>query len=102
DGIRVFHVTGVQTCALPICRRQQGMCLSPVSKDTYLAGAGLPSVGLAQPGIDQAGILGAADWLDHGAVVAGRFVIGATGVDWTQIGRASWREGGWVWVVWGW
>src|SRR5690606_40400004 len=21
DGIRVFHVTGVQTCALPICRR---------------------------------------------------------------------------------
>src|SRR5690606_40895496 len=21
DGIRYFHVTGVQTCALPICRR---------------------------------------------------------------------------------
>src|SRR5207302_6413124 len=23
DGIRDFHVTGVQTCALPICRRRQ-------------------------------------------------------------------------------
>src|SRR5690606_40657547 len=23
DGIRDFHVTGVQTCALPICRRPQ-------------------------------------------------------------------------------
>src|SRR5690606_40461384 len=24
DGIRVFHVTGVQTCALPICRQVGG------------------------------------------------------------------------------
>src|SRR5690606_1664551 len=24
DGIRVFHVTGVQTCALPICARDDG------------------------------------------------------------------------------
>src|SRR5690606_39670425 len=23
DGIRGFHVTGVQTCALPICRRKE-------------------------------------------------------------------------------
>src|SRR5690606_24362203 len=68
----------------------QAFSLSPVSKDTYLAGAGLPSVGLAQPGIDQAGILDAADWLDHGAVVAGRFVIGATGVGWT---RRPWPQG---------
>src|SRR5690606_40964865 len=24
DGIRDFHVTGVQTCALPICKRRSG------------------------------------------------------------------------------
>src|SRR5690606_40710203 len=26
DGIRVFHVTGVQTCALPICRARPPSC----------------------------------------------------------------------------
>src|SRR5690349_23012355 len=26
DGIRDLYVTGVQTCALPICRRGQGPC----------------------------------------------------------------------------
>src|SRR5690606_40284498 len=25
DGIRDFHVTGVQTCALPICSEQEGI-----------------------------------------------------------------------------
>src|SRR5690606_40888853 len=25
DGLRVFHVTGVQTCALPICRPSAGL-----------------------------------------------------------------------------
>src|SRR5690606_39991687 len=25
DGIRDFHVTGVQTCALPICKEQSGI-----------------------------------------------------------------------------
>src|SRR5690606_39291247 len=25
DGIRDFHVTGVQTCALPICERREGL-----------------------------------------------------------------------------
>src|SRR5690606_41082067 len=29
DGIRDFHVTGVQTCALPICH---GLSLSPTAK----------------------------------------------------------------------
>src|SRR5690606_40725568 len=26
DGIRYFHVTGVQTCALPICTRKSAGC----------------------------------------------------------------------------
>src|SRR5207302_7574877 len=30
DGIRDFHVTGVQTCALPICRRAAQTVLSHV------------------------------------------------------------------------
>src|SRR5690606_39955569 len=45
DGIRDFHVTGVQTCALPICRRgasggagRAGPCLA--SRATPLVGGG--------------------------------------------------------------
>src|SRR5690606_37371407 len=63
----------------------QALSLSPVSQDTYLAGAGVFIAGLAQPGIDQAGILGTADWLDHGIVVVGRFAVGAAGA-----GRTRW------------
>src|SRR5690606_39524958 len=37
DGIRDFHVTGVQTCALPICTNHdiaacQGHCLTPTKE----------------------------------------------------------------------
>src|SRR5690606_40499346 len=53
DGIRDFHVTGVQTCALPICAVQspQLLELSGIGRPDVLAGAGielrhaLPSVG---------------------------------------------------------
>src|SRR5690606_41117899 len=31
DGIRDFHVTGVQTCALPIWRRRRGRVGAPVA-----------------------------------------------------------------------
>src|SRR5690606_31175088 len=31
DGIRAFHVTGVQTCALPICRKQHRYTTKPRS-----------------------------------------------------------------------
>src|SRR5690606_40715438 len=36
DGIRAFHVTGVQTCALPIFPRSVAFPTSPVSSDAVL------------------------------------------------------------------
>src|SRR5690606_41196841 len=38
DGIRDFHVTGVQTCALPILRPMAALC--PTRCDTWLVHAG--------------------------------------------------------------
>src|SRR5207302_7072501 len=38
DGIRDFHVTGVQTCALPICRRGEAHRMSPAYSVTRLIG----------------------------------------------------------------
>src|SRR5690606_40372737 len=41
DGIRDFHVTGVQTCALPICTPGLGLQLLGVTTgDPLLAGVG--------------------------------------------------------------
>src|SRR5690606_41150297 len=34
DGIRDFHVTGVQTCALPICTRRASISCSSSADDT--------------------------------------------------------------------
>src|SRR5690606_40619360 len=54
DGIRDFHVTGVQTCALPICR-QPG-----AAEDPALPGGGLALSGLQQP--DPEGRAHRCDW----------------------------------------
>src|SRR5207244_8272948 len=92
-------VTGVQTCALPI----YPVLLRRQLRGRAVAGAGAP----AEPAADRAlgrarlrrrGALRAhlvfavpaaarrhAAWLTAGPVVGGR----------RQIGRASWREGGW-------
>src|SRR6266700_1894439 len=37
DGIRDFHVTGVQTCALPICRDLRAQLSSAPSPITFFA-----------------------------------------------------------------
>src|SRR5690606_39659068 len=62
DGIRAFHVTGVQTCALPISIFDQ---LPDSAKDdaqndvvTLLVGklqraAGIPTIGVGRPGEDE-------------------------------------------------
>src|SRR5436309_15675563 len=36
DGIRDFHVTGVQTCALPICQPHDGLRGAPAELDLRL------------------------------------------------------------------
>src|SRR5690606_1863137 len=38
-GIRYFHVTGVQTCALPICLRQLGRAVQPRERAVVCPGA---------------------------------------------------------------
>src|SRR5690606_40901306 len=43
DGIRAFHVTGVQTCALPIFRQSQGFNPKPLMKNTGALPLGLAS-----------------------------------------------------------
>src|SRR5690606_39752797 len=46
DGIRDFHVTGVQTCALPISRASpEGVCDTPKNKEPLGHGRGWRAVG---------------------------------------------------------
>src|SRR5690606_39615460 len=84
DGIRGFHVTGVQTCALPICPgrirgRRRGIW--------RVDGAGR-MMGRPPAAADAAGTLveALAALLPAGSDLA---------LAWAEIGRASWREGGW-------
>src|SRR5690606_40142823 len=49
DGIRDFHVTGVQTCALPICPRNSGFRSqgSPAKKSKRQDQRGYPTHGVS-------------------------------------------------------
>src|SRR2546430_9992123 len=64
DGIRDLTVTGVQTCALPICTR--GMAFSPDGKT--LAMSGITNVSNAFAGIGNPIVL-LANWEDGKEVV---------------------------------
>src|SRR5690606_40340513 len=50
DGIRGFHVTGVQTCALPICREGRRRQVAAVEHADAYGGPLLPR--LDQPALD--------------------------------------------------
>src|SRR5690606_39514065 len=50
DGIRDFHVTGVQTCALPISRRRPRRGRRPPSGTSRAAGRTPPPAGRARFG----------------------------------------------------
>src|SRR5690606_40771210 len=89
DGIRDFHVTGVQTCALPISR---SMARTIIANGTVVTATDrVPAdvlvedekiVALAAPGSH--------DWTaDETIDAAGKYVIPG-GID--EIGRASCRE----------
>src|SRR5690606_40253087 len=65
DGIRDFHVTGVQTCALPIWAARLTARLNP----TLLA---LPTIG-------QVGVIAVGGWLAlHGSISIGTFLAFST------------------------
>src|SRR5690606_39856165 len=84
DGIRDFHVTGVQTCALPISRRLGARAIAD--------GARL-DLRLAQ-------WLAARPWGHRGERGRVRRAIsGGAAVARVKIGRASCRERGWMSVA---
>src|SRR5690606_39393681 len=90
DGIRDFHVTGVQTCALPISPRGRGR-FAPSPTGPLHFGSLLAAFGswLA------ARSAGGEWWIRIEDVDGGREVPGAAR-DQLQIGRASCRERRWV------
>src|SRR5690606_40617540 len=85
DGIRDFHVTGVQTCALPIFRAAQSE-RSPRSRSTRSAASvPLGSLPCTLPATHRIG--------------TPRSVICFASASGVQIGRASCRERVWIVVV---
>src|SRR5690606_41048631 len=94
-GIRDFHVTGVQTCALSILQLAKKAGTTPRALAEVLAGRlravpGVAQVEVAGPGfLNMTVTAGAAGALARTVVEAGpRYGHG------DEIGRASWRERG--------
>src|SRR5690606_41194348 len=92
DGIRAFHVTGVQTCALPIFRLGWTK-LHATSRDLIGDVATLRSE-LAGEGIERVVLAGMG-----GSSLAPEVISRTEGVSLTKIGRAACRGGGWVLTV---
>src|SRR5690606_39782702 len=86
DGIRDFHVTGVQTCALPICEGSYVFTTdnSPGTVTATMQGNGLQGVLF--------GVKYHTIGLSLTKTHVGEFKAGGTGT--YKIGRASRREGG--------
>src|SRR5690606_41516348 len=81
DGIRVFHVTGVQTCALPICARGDWERGGPL---------GDSRTGESLRRLPRFFVRGTCAALHNGCTVG----------DTREIGRASWRARAITSVVW--
>src|SRR5690606_40487074 len=92
DGIRAFHVTGVQTCALPICGFMAGKLASD-QPSAHGALAGVVVFALVQ-------VIGVLGRMDRDATVSipQILVLGLLAACVAslaaQIGRASRRDGG--------
>src|SRR5690606_40115725 len=83
DGIRDFHVTGVQTCALPICQTEQVEQLAAVSEELAA------SIGEVSSRVDQ--VSEAAREAMEQVRFGSERIAGA--LEGMEIGRASCREG---------
>src|SRR5690606_40656939 len=95
-GIRDFHVTGVQTCALPISRDARGASRGAVvaSGRRWRMGRSAIAVGLG------CGPLGfVAGWLAAGSLAASGSAPAAAVIAErpasVENGRAAWRAGAW-------
>src|SRR5207253_6562371 len=90
DGIRDGHVTGVQTCALPISVAISGVCLTAVEIAAGRIGFDVVPESLARTSLAD---LAAGDRVNvEPALRAGE----PLGGHYVQIGRASCRERGWI------
>src|SRR5690606_40686791 len=87
DGIRDFHVTGVQTCALPICHGPTARS-APLIQPEEAAEA--EEGGISLHWMVAAVLLVVIVWFNTG-------VFGVRPVLVQEIGRASCRERGWMW-----
>src|SRR5690606_40094513 len=87
DGIRDFHGTGVQTCALPISPRREKHCTEQVSR-----AAAAPSPQHTAPAREQASAPSTSAGRRQTPTPRTRPHALHDAVD--EIGRASWRERG--------
>src|SRR5690606_40998236 len=99
DGIRDFHVTGVQTCALPISERiDAGFAI-------LSRGIGVQSSALGKPRIDGTPleldypVRLVEDYFRWGQACQREGLEHAMVMDVLEIGRASCRERGWLEAV---
>src|SRR2546430_13321958 len=88
DGIRDLTVTGVQTCALPIYRREVALRRLALGRGRVRGGGARPRVGRARAG----GSYGLRARGARPALGTARGRARAGG----EIGRASWRGRGWI------
>src|SRR5690606_39476206 len=95
DGIRDFHVTGVQTCALPILdelARRAGVVEGVAARRLLLGDLPHRIDGLAHADDGHALYGGGVELLELEQLGGARLVAGAD----EEIGRASCRERGWM------
>src|SRR5690606_40177946 len=86
DGIRDFHVTGVQTCALPISRTGQ------LRHSRTAAGQRRRASDDHQPGSSPAHAACCHQRLVSWMNIGPPYLVEPARTPWTKIGRASWRE----------
>src|SRR5690606_40533081 len=94
DGIRVFHVTGVQTCALPICNSWPGFAYLLVEGMIFRALLSLLTLSPGRFVVGNAVVLDIGDGVYAVLAHLRRGSVRVRKGDRVQIGRASCREGG--------